>query len=102
MPWSKLVDLELDDEDKVEMTYPICGVSTQPDYPWGTRITLTHREMDKMGLSPDDCNVGDLVDMRCFGVVTSVSSSQTSGSTNSCVEIQIQKMSVENELQDDD
>lgn len=100
MAWSKLVDLELDDEDKLDTVRPIpCET---PDYPYGLRICLTNRELDKLGLD-DDVAIGDMIDMRCFGSVTSVSKTPD-GNGGQCIriEIQIEKMSVENEMTEDE
>lgn len=92
MAWSKLVDLELDDEDKLDAAMPI-PMATKPDYPYGCRICLTHKELEKLGLTTD-CDVGDMIDMRCFGEVTSISKDG-----DCCrVEIQIQKMAMEDEM----
>ena len=100
MAWSKMVSMELDDEDKVDMSSPISRVT--PDWPWGLRISLSEKEIEKLGLD-HDVDVGDLVDMRCFGEVTSVSKNQSDGKPCCRVEIQIQRMKIENEdLEDED
>lgn len=99
MAIGKLVDMELDDEDKLDAVTPI--PTARPDYPYGLRICLTDKELAKLGLS-DDCEVGDMIDMRCFGTVTSFSKND-SGEGSSCrVEIQIEKMAVENEMTEDE
>jgi len=85
---SKLVDLELDDEDQLDAIQPI-PMATKPRYPYGTKICLCGPEMKKLKLDPSDCKLGDYIDMRCFGEVTSIDENR--------VEIQIQRMSVENE-----
>ena len=100
MAWSKLVDLELDDEDKLDAAMPI-PMADRPDYPYGLRICLTEKELAKLDLS-DDCEVGDMIDMRCFGVVTSFSKNDTEGGSSCRVEIQIQRMAVENEMTEDE
>jgi hypothetical protein len=101
MAWGgKLVDLELDDESKLDAVMPI-AMPDRPDYPYGLRISLTEKELAKLNLEPD-CNVGDLVDMRCFGVVTSVSIDQRNGEQTCRVEIQIQRMAISDEMRDDE
>lgn len=95
MAWTKLVDLELDDEDKIDTVKPIASPDV-PDYPWGLRICLTHKELEKLGMEAD-CEVGDYIDLRAFGVVTSVSISDHGDGKTSRVEIQLQKMAVESE-----
>ena len=89
MAWSKLVDMEYDDDDKMDFTAPM--PVERPDYPYGLRICLTHKELRKLGL--DKPEHGDYLDMRAFGVVTSIS-----GEGDECrVEIQIEKIAVEDE-----
>lgn len=93
-----MVDMELDDEDKIDMAVP--QIAQQPDYPWGLRLCLTEKELKKLGLEAD-CSIGDVIDLRCFAVVTSVSSNQTDSGLCCRVELQVQKMAVENEADDD-
>lgn len=71
-------------------------MEAKPDYPYGCRICLTHKELEKLKLGTD-CNVGDVIDLRCFGEVTSISKD----GDNCRVEIQIQKMALENEAEDE-
>lgn len=96
MAWTQLVDMELADEDKIDTCTPIpCPT---PDYPYGLRICLTHRELEKLNLD-DNVEVGDMIDMRCFGSVTSVSKDSGPNGEKSCrVEIQIERIAVENEM----
>jgi hypothetical protein len=91
MSWSKLVDLELSDDEKLDTIMPL--PMSRPDYPCGTRIVLCDSELEKLGLDMD-CDEGDMIDLRAFGVVTSVHKE----AGNNRVEIQLQKMAVENEM----
>jgi hypothetical protein len=103
MGWSApLVDMENDDETKIDTAYPIDGPSMKPkapDYPWGLRISLTHRELKKLGLEAD-CSPGDMIDLRCFATVRSVSKNTGSDGETCCVELQIEKMSAEDEMKE--
>lgn len=94
MAWSPLVDMELDDEDKLDTCMPIA--CDRPDYPYGLRISLTEKELAKLGLDAD-CEIGDMIDMRCFGSVTSVSMNDGEHGKSVRIEIQIEKMAVEDE-----
>ncbi len=87
--------MEMDDEDKMDSVMPI-SMPSKPDYPYGLRICLTHNELAKLGLELPD--VGDLIDLRAFATVTSVSSSSGEGGDCCRVELQIEKLAVENEL----
>jgi hypothetical protein len=94
MAWSKLIDMELTDEDKIDEAIP--SVGARPDYPFGLRICLTHKELAKLGLEPD-CEVGDMIDLRAFARVTSVSITQADAQNMCRVELQIEQLSVEDE-----
>lgn len=92
MTWSTMVDMELSDDDVLDAIMPI-PMADKPKYPCGLRICLTDAELDKLGLEAN-CNRGDIIDLRAFAEVTSVSS----GEYGSRVELQIQKLSLENEM----
>lgn len=99
MAWSRLVDMAMTPEEEADIALPV-GVmmSEAPQYPYGLRITLSDAELEKLGLDVGDANVGDIVDMRAFAVVTSVSQNQKADGTACCrVELQIEKMAVEAE-----
>ena len=96
MAWSKLVDMEMDDEDALDAVMPI-AMPDRPRYPYGLRICLTHKELEKLGLDAD-CNVGDMIDLRCFAEVTSVSKNQTEHGDECRIELQIIRMAAEDEM----
>ena len=100
MPWSRMVDLELDDEAQLEAAMPI-AMPDKPRFPYGLRICLTHDELKKLNLEPD-CEIGDVIDLRAFAVVTSVSMNETDHGQECRVELQIQKLAIENETTEDD
>ena len=100
MAWTQLVDMAMDDEAKIDMVKPM-PLDEVPDYPFGLRICLTQEDLDKLGLDAD-CEVGDLLDMRCFATVTSVSKNEVNGKPSCRVELQIEKIAVENEMDEDD
>ncbi len=95
MGWSKLIDMELDDDEKIDAGYAPGPdrEPTGPDYPYGLRITLTAKELEKLGLEAD-CDIGDVIDIRAFASVISVHKE----GDDSCVCLQIEKMAVENEM----
>lgn len=95
MAWTKMVNMELSDDEKMDTMMP-CIPSNAPDYPYGLRICLTEKELEKLGLAAD-CNVGDVIDLRAFAVVTSVSTEQRDGRDSARVELQIQRLAIEDE-----
>jgi len=99
MAWSKMVDMELDDEDKLDSTAPI-AMPQKPDYPYGLRICLTTKELAKLGLEPD-CDIDDVIDLRAFAVVTGCFRNKIEGGQEECrVELQIQKLAIEQESEE--
>jgi hypothetical protein len=97
--WTQLESMEMDDEDQYDS--PCCGpMSTKPLYPPGLVISLGEKELGPLGLNPDP-NVGDLLDMKCVASVTSISKNKTAdGKEHERVELQIEKISVEDELRE--
>jgi hypothetical protein len=104
MSWPKLVDLELSDDEKIDSGFPIGpdAKPKQPDYPWGLRISLTEKELEKLDLDINDAEIGDLIDMRAFGVITSISQNDSDGGKCCRVEIQLQKLAIEDEMREDE
>jgi hypothetical protein len=96
MAWSKMVDMELDDEDKLDFMPPI-PMPSKPDYPFGLRISLTHVELKKLGLD-HDCAKGDRCEFRIECEVTDDPFCTDHGDDHTCrVELQIVKMAVADE-----
>lgn len=102
MPWSRMVSLELDDEEKLDAFCPPI-MAKGPDYPPGLCICLTGRELEKLDLEAD-CEIGDMIDIRCFARVTSVSkrAGADAGDDDCRVELQITDMALENEMTEDE
>jgi hypothetical protein len=65
------VNLALTDEEKIDAVMPM--KMDAPEYPCGLRISFCDPELEKMDIDemPD---VGDLIDLRIFAEVTSISS----------------------------
>lgn len=95
MAWTKMVSMERSDEEMFDASMPV-AMPEQPKFPPGLRICLTQDELAKLGLKPD-CQVGDVIDMRIFACVTSVSCNQTDTGEQSRVELQIEDIALENE-----
>jgi len=90
-----LVSMELDDEDQMDMAIPgPAGKAIQPQFPYGLRISLTEKELAKLGLDHKEAAVGDYLEFRARACVTSVSESKTDGGTMARVELQIEEMCV--------
>ena len=94
MSFGRLVDLELDDEDQLD--YPMPMPMDRPKYPCGLIINLDEKALEKLGLGKD-CDVGDYLDLRAFATVISKREDESS----CCVTLQIEKMAVESETDED-
>jgi len=79
-----------------EKEAPLVDMQGEPDYPFGLCLCLTQDELDKLGLD-NDAEIGDLLDIRAFAKVTSVSKNANSNGNSCRIEMQIIFMSVENE-----
>lgn len=91
-----MVSLELTDEEKIDTLMPI-PMAERPEYPFGLRISLTHRELEKMNLDPAEACVGGLVHLHAMARITAVSM-EDRGERKECrLELQIEDMCVEGE-----
>ena len=102
MPWSTMTDMELDDEDIQDTIAPyVKDKANAPKFPWGLRISLTDKELKKLKLE-DLPEIGDVIDLRAFACVTSVSSNKNEDGSACCrVELQIERLAVESEADED-
>jgi hypothetical protein len=90
--FQKMVSLELDDEDKLDALMPI-PMEERPEFPYGLRISLTHTEMEKLNLDPDEAEVGGIVHGHFMARVTCVNISE-----DCCrIELQIEDLEIESE-----
>ena len=88
--------MELDDEEKLDTVLPM--PMDKPDFPCGLRISLSEKELDKLGLdAPTVEHVGGVVHGHFLGRVTSVSMDQRDGENCCRVEIQIEDLDIESE-----
>lgn len=87
--------MELDDEDKIDFCAPIT-LPCKPDFPYGLRITLTHKEFEKLNLDPSAAEVGGMIHGHFMGRITSVVAEENRSDGNTCrVEIQIEDLAIE-------
>lgn len=90
--WTKMVSMELDDDEKLDFCVPSCP---RPDFPYGLRICFSEKELKKLELEIPE--IGDMIDLRAMGTVTSVTIDKTDGEDRCRVEIQIERIALENE-----
>lgn len=88
------VDLGKTPEEKAEEAKPM--VSQVADYSYRHCISLNQEDLDKLDMD-DDFEVGDIIHLSAFAQVTSASRRMVDGKPECCVELQIQKLAVEDE-----
>ena len=91
---ARLTSMEMDDERKLDATMPI-EMPDKPDFPYGLRISLTHDDLSKLGLDPEDARVGGVFTAQIKAKITDVSHHEHEGGKSSRVEAQITHMSVD-------
>jgi hypothetical protein len=103
MGWSGFTSMELTDEEKLDAMPSLApALKDQPDYPWGLRISLTDREFAKLGIKPPK-STDEVIDIRALCAVRSVSTDKTADGKECCrVELQIEKLALENENDEED
>jgi hypothetical protein len=90
-----MVDMARSPEEAQE-TGP--AMPSQNKYPWGLCIRLCQDELEKLDVSHEDWEVGDMFHLHAFAKITSISSSDTEdGGKNCCVELQITALGAESE-----
>lgn len=92
----KMVDMELDDEAIADMSAPM-ALPEHPRYPYGLRISLNKSDLKKLGLDSTEAFVGGYVHGHFVGCITSVSINESEHSEDCRVEIQMERLAIESE-----
>lgn len=74
----------------------IVGLGNINVYPYGLCISLCQEDLDKLDME-GDMDVGDLIDLRAIGKVTSVNKRDTENGADCRVEIQLTHIAIEDE-----
>ena len=90
-----MVSMELDDDDKIDLTIP--SIKETPDFPYGLRICLTEKEFEKLGIDPAEAFIGAVMHGHFLGRITSISANQAEGVDCCRVEVQIEDLAIESE-----
>lgn len=88
--------MELDDEDKLDAIMPI-PMPEKPDYPYGLKICLTEKELDKLGLDCAEACVDGMIHGHFMGRITSIATEQRDGKDCCRIEVQITDLAIESE-----
>ena len=96
MTFRTMTSMELDDEDKLDAVQPI-AMPDKPDFPYGLRISLTEKEIEKLGIDHSEAFVGGMVHGFFMARVTSVSSEKRDDKECCRIELQIEDLGLESE-----
>lgn len=99
-----MTDMEMTDEEMIdESPCPIMATKpTGPRYPWGLRITLTEKELEKLDLDHSSACVGGMVHGHFMARVTSVSQDDRPDGMSCRIELQIEDLAIESEDAEND
>lgn len=99
MAFSKMVDMRREPPKPEDLGMP-ASIGSDSGYPFGLCISLDEQDLEKLDLNAD-CESGDMIDLRAFAKVTSVTHRDVDGKQTCRVELQITNLSVENEATED-
>lgn len=85
--------MELDDDEILDTAMPI-AMDAPPKYPYGLRICLTQDEFDKLGLDPEEAEVGATVLIQAVARITDYSHHEDENGVTCRCELQIEDMGV--------
>jgi hypothetical protein len=88
--------LELDDEDQFD-AMPMPVTMEKPKYPYGTRISLTEKEIAKLDVDPEDFVKDGIIHVHGLARITNVSHTDGEFGKTCRVELQFEDMSIESE-----
>ena len=100
MAFMKMVEMSRSPAEKAEEAAEMMAPPSMDmvgDYPPGLCLCFNEETLEKLDLE-DDCEVGDMIDIRAMGIVTSVSKNGSLAGGSHCrIEIQLTHIAVENE-----
>ncbi len=93
-----MTDMALSPREQAERMNGMMSPSSDlPKYPYGLCISLSHNELEKLGVDYEDWDVGDLFHLHAMARITSISRTETEGDACCRVEMQIVALAGENE-----
>jgi hypothetical protein len=92
----RMVDMARSTADKIAAMESVPTPVDAADYPWGLRITLDEKDLEKLDVS-EDIQAGDMLHFYAMAKVTNVSTSDSEGGKCCNVTLQIQSLAVEDE-----
>ena len=69
--------------------------NTDEEYPWGLRITLDNKALDKLNLDIGKVNVDDEIELECRACVISVRHNKSGYGSDKSIELQLTHLCIE-------
>lgn len=91
----ELIDLKRPKKKKSDKDMPETA-GEEDRYPWGLRITLEKEELDRLGIQPNNYDVGAPCSFQAEGKIEEINQRETMGqdSNRKTISIQITKMAI--------
>lgn len=90
----KLIDMARSATEQKDAAMPM---TASPIYDYGLSLCFNQDTLDKLNLDTSDVEVGDMLDMRAFAKVTSVSKNDTGDGEKCRIELVLSHIGLENE-----
>lgn len=97
----KLTDMKMTKAEKKETSPMAVSEYSGPDFPYGLKVCLDNASLEKLGLDALP-KVGAKMSISAVGVVVEVSQHESKNHESRRVEIQIQRLGVEDEDESDE
>lgn len=97
-----MVDMANEPDEAEKDASPIVDASNEPKYPYGLAISLTEKELEKLGVDYTDWTVGDHFHLHALAKITSISLNQMQDGSCCRVGLQIVALSGENEEEENE
>jgi len=91
-----MTSMEMDDDDKLDAAMPI-AMPERPDYPYGLRICLTEKELEKLGLDCEEAVEGGIFHGHFLARICCVTKTDQNGDKSCRIEAQIEDLAIESE-----
>lgn len=97
--FSVMKDMKFTPEETLDCDMPaaICTSPVRDQYPYGLRISLTEKELPKLGITLKDLAVGGMVHGHFIARITSISEDDRADGMSCRCELQIESLCLESE-----
>lgn len=91
-----MVSMELDDEDQYDLM-PCGPAGDRPRFPYGLHISLTEKELEKMGFDPSSFMIGGVIHIHALARIDGINVNDSERGSTCSISAQIEDMDIESE-----